>query len=497
MRITAPTTGLFDESRRSQQATWRYVGTAAAAAAAVIGVHALARAATLTETDSINLALGLDDFDVRLHQPHPPGYPLVVAVAQLLGWLGEPVPAYLAVALLASIGAVATTFLLGRELFGARAGSIAALLLVASPLFLYYASIVSVYPTEVLFGPLVVLVAHRVARQADEWSALALAPTLALAAGFRPTALGLLLPVCLVAVALGKPRFRDIAIGAGVGLAIVASWAVPMLLESGGIDGYREASSLYGRAASFTSILHGASFGEARHNAIRAIAALLLSSLAALLLLAVAAARRSVQVTGRTRWLLLGAWVLPYLLLYVGVHFGKPGYALVCVPAFAVATAGAVARDKLAMPFAALLAAAGVAFFLFAPTHGLGTRLDRYRAAAFIPTADSIRIQDEEARALPRIARACPRATCTIVSLGTADELWEHDPWALQRSYSGDARIARLSDLEPGALPGHVLWIGGHVPADVAQLGRHVETIGLWEVYETRGETTKRVVSGL
>ncbi len=207
--------------------TPRYVWIAAAAA--VVGVHVLSRASTLTELDSTNLALALRDYDVRDDQPHAPGYPLVVAAAQLLGWLGEPVPAYLAFALLASVGAVTTTFLLGRELFDARAGAIAALLLVASPLFLYYASIVSVYPAEALFGPLVVLLAHRVARQADRWSVLALAPMLALAAGFRPTALGLLLPVCIVAVVLGRPRLRDLAIGAGVGVAIVAAWAVPML----------------------------------------------------------------------------------------------------------------------------------------------------------------------------------------------------------------------------------------------------------------------------
>ncbi len=203
-------------------------------------------------------------------------------------------------------------------------------------------------------------------------------------------------------------------------------------------------------------------------------------------------------MTGRTRWLLLGAWVLPYLVLYAGVHFGKPGYALACVPAFAVAAAGAVAKDRLAMPLAVVLAAAAIAFFLFAPLHSLGTWLDRYRAAAFVPTADSIRIQDEEARALSRITRACPSPSCTIVSLGTADELWEHDPASLRRWYAGDARVVRLSELEgSGPLGDTAFWIGGRVPDVVPRLARRVDDVGLWEVYRTRGAETARLVNRL
>jgi hypothetical protein len=35
-------------------------------------------------TDSVNLAYALELFDPRLHQPHPPGYPLFVAFARLV-----------------------------------------------------------------------------------------------------------------------------------------------------------------------------------------------------------------------------------------------------------------------------------------------------------------------------------------------------------------------------------------------------------------------------
>ena len=38
---------------------------------------------TLEDIDSINFALGVADFDVAKHQPHPPGYPVFIALAKL------------------------------------------------------------------------------------------------------------------------------------------------------------------------------------------------------------------------------------------------------------------------------------------------------------------------------------------------------------------------------------------------------------------------------
>jgi hypothetical protein len=47
-------------------------------------VYALTRSHWLDDWDSVNLALGLDDFDLGKHQPHPPGYPIHVAAGKLL-----------------------------------------------------------------------------------------------------------------------------------------------------------------------------------------------------------------------------------------------------------------------------------------------------------------------------------------------------------------------------------------------------------------------------
>jgi len=47
----------------------------------VLAGHLPGLASTLEDLDSFNFALGLRDFDPRKHQPHPPGYPVIIALA--------------------------------------------------------------------------------------------------------------------------------------------------------------------------------------------------------------------------------------------------------------------------------------------------------------------------------------------------------------------------------------------------------------------------------
>src|SRR5215831_18705043 len=38
---------------------------------------------TLEDIDSVNFALGVEQFDVSRHRPHPPGYPVYIALAKV------------------------------------------------------------------------------------------------------------------------------------------------------------------------------------------------------------------------------------------------------------------------------------------------------------------------------------------------------------------------------------------------------------------------------
>jgi hypothetical protein len=51
-------------------------------ALAYLAAHLPFLAPTLEDIDSLNFALGLRDFDPGRHQPHPPGYPVYIALAR-------------------------------------------------------------------------------------------------------------------------------------------------------------------------------------------------------------------------------------------------------------------------------------------------------------------------------------------------------------------------------------------------------------------------------
>lgn len=102
----------------------------------------------LARWDSAQYALALEHFDVRDHQPHPPGYPAYVAAASVVRplALGEANKALLLVGWLLTLGAAWAIALLGQRWGGWLVGLGAAVLFLASPLTRYYADVALSYP---------------------------------------------------------------------------------------------------------------------------------------------------------------------------------------------------------------------------------------------------------------------------------------------------------------------------------------------------------------
>jgi hypothetical protein len=204
--------------------------------------------ATLDDIDAINFDLGIHDYDPVAHRPHPPGYPVFIALAKLV----HPfVPSHAAaIALLSAVfGALSVIplYLLARELVPKRGAALACLLTLICPLVWFN----SVRPMSDVTGLFFVLVSQCLiltamaaqSRGAVSGRALWLAGvTMAgLAAGVRVQALILVGPILLV----GAVRFRS-AWRASVACLTVslAVWIVPLLLLSGGPAAYLNSAML-------------------------------------------------------------------------------------------------------------------------------------------------------------------------------------------------------------------------------------------------------------
>ncbi|MBA3271484.1 MAG: DUF2723 domain-containing protein, partial [Acidobacteria bacterium] len=238
---------------------------------------------TLEDIDSVNFALGIRDFDVANHRPHPPGYPIYIALGKVGVAIATPFAGgasassieartLSALSLLAALGAI---FWLHR-VFASWSSSparpdliappwhefdprplAATALAVASPLFWYLA----VRPMSDVPGLAVALAAQTCLalawwrQQGDAVGDRRLSPNRVEASG-RMIVLGALLTGLAMGVRsqnamLTVPLLLGVLIdriGRGVGGAMVGGavafstgvmvWAVPLMFASGGMDAY-------------------------------------------------------------------------------------------------------------------------------------------------------------------------------------------------------------------------------------------------------------------
>lgn len=190
---------------------------------------------TLWDWDEALFALAVQRYDVTAHHPHPPGFPLFIALAKLIPL--DPFHALQCVTVVASLLVFPAMFFLARELrlppFGAMA---AALLLAFFPnVWLFGGTALSDVPSLVL-----VLIACALLLRGcrDDRALLAGALLLGIAAGFRPQ--NLLIGFVPFVLAFMHKK-RTALIGALIVAVIVIASYGAAAMYSGGWDAYRAA----------------------------------------------------------------------------------------------------------------------------------------------------------------------------------------------------------------------------------------------------------------
>ena len=255
-----------------------FQASAAAAALALIflALHLPYFPRSLEDLDSINFALGVRHFDVAQHQPHPPGYPVFIAIAKAVHALGAS--ELTALAVVSVIGGVIGVFALAL-LFAAlertrdpRRWLPAALVAMTAPLY-WFTAVRPLSDMAGLAAALAVQVATIEARTTTAFAAAAFAA--GVAAGIRSQVVWLTLPLLalravgtLRAVGAGgsglavdgrtglgaggsglavdgrqlapspEPRLRTPAAVAAAYAAGIPAWFVPLVLISGGPASY-------------------------------------------------------------------------------------------------------------------------------------------------------------------------------------------------------------------------------------------------------------------
>jgi hypothetical protein len=225
----------------------------AALAVLFLLAHLASLPPTLEDLDSINFALGVRDFDVAKHQPHPPGYPVFVALAKastaIVGVIGISAPAVRGLSVLSVVAGaclVPLLFALFHRLSAdARVAWWGMAVVVCSPLFWFTA----LRPLSDMTGLALAIAAQVLLlnalipfdrnRRALLWGAA----ICGLAAGVRVQTTVLTAPLLVAALVWPGTGLSVAQRAAAIGAAAcgVAIWGVPLIIASGGLSNYLSA----------------------------------------------------------------------------------------------------------------------------------------------------------------------------------------------------------------------------------------------------------------
>ena len=256
-------------SRRSSEFSIQGSGSGVVAlvAAAYLAAHLPFLAPSLEDIDSINFALGLRHFAPALHQPHPPGYPVYIALGRV------SLAAISATVALARDHAEALAFAIWSALAGALAIMAAARLFTAVALH-GHPPPTTHHPPSTIHHPPPIWAAALLAAAPLFWmcglrpmsdmpglgAALAAQALLleglrdrnrlaqgafiaGVAAGIRVQTLPLTVPLLLLALVMERRKGASGSIVRPVGwLAVgILAWGIPLIVASGGVGAYLHA----------------------------------------------------------------------------------------------------------------------------------------------------------------------------------------------------------------------------------------------------------------
>lgn len=305
------------------------------------------RSRYLATWDSNLFAFALADYDVLAARPHPPGYPVYIAMGHVGRAFGLGAnDAFIAVSLISTAAATALLYVLIRRFGSGRAALVGAGLFALAPVPLYNSLIATTYPFEALFAVAAALLALHYRDGPGPRRAVLLAVVFALGVGVRQSLLIFMAPLLawavLTAPATPRRRMVDAAVAAGSAVAVALMWLTPMVLQSGGLERFRAATSLQ-----TTQVLFAHTVFNAGPDAWQDLVPRLVIYMTPELLVVVPMVLLAVATAMAFGWkvhlpnpqaTLLAWWMAPallfYLLVFNGWGVGPDGYILILSPGF-------------------------------------------------------------------------------------------------------------------------------------------------------------------
>lgn len=289
--------------------------------------------------DSVQFVLAMDNYNVALSQPQPPGCIGYVAIGKIFNvFFNNPANALLAVSVVFSGLACVMLFILVKEMFDRKIALISCALFLTSPLFWFQGEVVFAYAVISFFVTLFAYLCFGVFKGDPRYVYLTSA-LLSVSGSIRSEALLLLLPLWLFHLShAGKKRILACF---SILLIVTLSWFIPNALLSGGFDQYFHTTSnqwqhvIYPQSAlnwphSFTNLTNNANLITS-HIVDSVLLGLFLLLFALLLVLFRSFKKHKFSsFPPNIRFLLI--WLVPSIIFYLIIPAPNSGYSLTYMP---------------------------------------------------------------------------------------------------------------------------------------------------------------------
>lgn len=294
--------------------------------------------------DAGQFALGVKNYSLEQHQPHPPGYPVYIVLGKALNFFLDNVNAsLLCVTLFIAALAVIFLFLLVLEIYPLNKSLAAAAcwLFLGNPVFWFYREIALTYVVDAFAGIFLAWLFFKNKKNGKYFYFGAL--ILGLLGGFRPTLIALLLPAFAVNIFyLGNKKIEKIFFAGLILLFGILLWFTPMVVVTGGLNEYWQiTNNLLSASAEETSVLQSAPLAktvEQIHTFISILGAAVNVLIVPLLFsLYVFFKKKKYRGLWKNKffWFIF-FWLIPASCVYMLVHFGQAGYVLLLLPIFLI-----------------------------------------------------------------------------------------------------------------------------------------------------------------
>lgn len=192
---------------------------------------------TLEEEDSAHFALALTDFNVTKYQPHPPGFPVYIALGKVFySFTGNEVTALTSMSAFFGALSFLVTYLLFREMAGREKAIAASVLTAVTPLFWLNSLKALSDMTGLFFTLLTLLMLYTYMRNGCRYLFFTSAFLTGLSMGVRIHSAFVLIPAMLYVTFTRKSDSRT-NLNAGIMFVIGAlAWFLPLLAITGPAD---------------------------------------------------------------------------------------------------------------------------------------------------------------------------------------------------------------------------------------------------------------------